>query len=76
MRSQGRSRPPARPSRATRWEYLFHPCVDSPYAGQSLSQLQDSGWVIQSTSRSDNGQSMSLLKRARPGTQEQMKNEG
>lgn len=75
MRSRGKSKTPAQPSDVTRWEYLFHPCVDSPYAGQSLSQLQESGWVVQSTSLSDKGQSMSLLKRAKPGNPEQMKNE-
>lgn len=65
MRSRGKPKRAGLSPRSPRWEYLFHPSANRSSAGLSLTQLQDNGWVIQSTSRSEKGRNVYLLKRAK-----------
>lgn len=67
MRSPAKSSPRPAPGLAARWEYLFHPAKQDPFAGLSLEELQKKGWVIQSTSRTEQGKQTYLLKRPKPG---------
>jgi len=63
MRPRRKSRLPVAPVRAARAEYLFFPIAAGPHAHQSLSELQQSGWIIKSTSTNHHGDKMLLLSR-------------
>lgn len=63
MRSRGKPKLPPPPSRPARWEYVFFPSRRGPHAHLSLAELQEQGWVIQSSSAGDKGQQMLLLRR-------------
>ena len=63
MRSRRKSKRPVVRVRPGRSEYLFFPTLEGPYANQSLSELQQSGWVIKSSSIREQGGQMLLLSR-------------
>ena len=63
MRSRGKPKLPTPSSRPARWEYVFFPSQGGPHAHLSLAELQEQGWVIQSSSAGDKGQQMLLLRR-------------
>ncbi len=71
MRSRGKPKLPAPPSRPTRWEYVFFPSQGGPHAHLSLAELQEQGWSIQSSSAGDKGQQMLLLRRPLSGSPDQ-----
>ena len=66
MRSRKPPVLPAAPSRLARWEYVFFPSQCGPHGHLSLEQLKEGGWVVQSSSANEKGQTMLLLRRLNP----------
>ncbi len=66
MRSRRPPSHPAAPSRLARWEYVFFPSKGGPHAHLSLEELKEDGWVVQSSSANEKGQTMLLLRRPNP----------